>query len=96
MAYKVIYSNNAQEDLHNILDYLVEERDFLVAEKFSDYLISVTDTLARHPYSGRSHKILSSIREFPVKPYYIVFYAVLEDLKIIHVLNIVDSRRQHS
>ncbi len=69
MAYKVVYSNNAQEDLHRILDYLTEYQSFAVAEKFADYLISVTDMLGFHPYSGRSHRILSSVREFPVKPY---------------------------
>ena len=96
MAYKVVYSPNAQNDLHRILDYLVLERSFEIAERFSDYLISVTEMLENQPYSGRSHDIISSVREFPVKPYYLVYYAVLDKEEIIHILNIVDSRRRRN
>ena len=94
MAYKVVYSPNAQENLHQILEYLVDVHSFIIAEKFSEYLISVTEMLEKQPYSGRMHPVLSAVREFPVKPYYLVFYSVLEQEEIVHILNIIDTRRQ--
>ena len=75
MAYQIGYSPNVQEEIREILIYLLEEWNFEVSENFSNYLIS-------------------SVREFRVKPHYLVYYSVLEEQQLIHVLNIVDSRRK--
>lgn len=94
MAYQVVYSPNVQEEIREILIYLLDEWNFEVSENFSDYLISTVDMLSRQPYAGRKHEFISAVREFRVKPHYLVYYSVLEEQKLIHVLNIVDSRRK--
>jgi plasmid stabilization system protein ParE len=94
MAYQVVYSSNVQEEIREILIYLLEEWTFEVSENFSDYLISTIDMLSQQPYAGRRHDLISSVREFRVKPHYLVYYSVLEEQQLIHVLNIVDSRRK--
>ncbi len=64
-----------------------------VADRFSDYLISTIDMLSHQPYAGKKHDKLDAVREFRIKPHYLVYYSVLESEKIIHILNVIDSRR---
>lgn len=94
MAFQVIYSPNSQEDIREILVYLLEKWGFEASHNFSEFLIDTVDMLVQQPYAGRKHELLSSVREFRVKPHYLVYYSVLEEQKLIHVLNIVDSRRK--
>ena len=94
MAYQVVYSPNAQNEIREILDYLLDEWSFEISDNFSDYLISTIDMLTQQPFAGKRHEIINAIREFRVKPHYLVYYSVLEDAQIIHILNIVDSRRK--
>lgn len=94
MAYQVVYSPNAQEEVREILMYLLEEWNFEVSENFSDYLISTLDMLSQQPYAGRKHELISAVREFRVKPHYLVYYSILEEQQLIHVLNVIDSRRK--
>ena len=94
MAYRVVYSANAQTEVNVILNYLLEEWNSAVANNFSEYLIATVDMLTQQPYAGKKHELISAIREFRVKPHYLVYYGILETEQIIHILNIVDSRRK--
>lgn len=94
MAYQVVYSPNAQEDIRRILLYLLDEWNFEVSDNFSNFLINTIEMLSQQPYAGRRHDLINAIREFSVKPHYLVYYSVLEQQQLIHILNIVDSRRK--
>lgn len=94
MAYQVVYSPNAQEDIRRILLYLLDEWNFEVSDNFSNFLINTIEMLSQQPYAGGRHDLINAVHEFSVKPHYLVYYSVLEQQQLIHILNIVDSRRK--
>jgi plasmid stabilization system protein ParE len=94
MAYQVVYSPNAQEDIRGILTYLLDEWNFEVSDNFSNFLINTIEMLSQQPYADRKHDFINTVREFRVKPHYLVYYSILEQQQLIHILNIVDSRRK--
>lgn len=94
MAYQVVYSSQAQEEVREILSYLLNNWGIDVSENFSEYLINTIEMLASQPYAGRQHDLIKAVREFRVRPHYLVYYSVLEQQKLVHILNIIDSRRK--
>ena len=47
MEYEIIWSLEAQEDVKNINDYLLEHWGFLITEKFGDKLINALENLKK-------------------------------------------------
>ena len=74
MAYKLIWSPAARDDLHDIIVFIAHDnRDR--AMSFGYELISVTDRLQEFPESGRivPEYTNDSIREIIFRPYRIVY-----------------------
>jgi plasmid stabilization system protein ParE len=94
MAYKISWSTTAQEEIRIILDYLLEEWGDKTADRFSDYLVEVASLLEEHPFVGRRHDVIKAVREFRVKPHYLIFYTVIEKQEEILILNLIDARRK--
>lgn len=94
MAYQVVYSDFAQENIREILSFLLDNWGFEISDNFSEYLIDTVEMLALQPYAGRKHDIIKAVREFRVKPHYLLYYAILEEHQIVHILNVIDSRRK--
>jgi hypothetical protein len=44
---------------------------------------------------GTIHDTLKAVREFRVKPHYLLYYTVIESRREILVLDLVDSRRRN-
>lgn len=96
MAYTLIWSDDAQENIRQIIAYLLEYWGDAVAERFSDRLVSAGGQLEQLPYSGMRHRQLSAVRELRILPYYTVFYTVVESKKELFVLNVQDQRMNWS
>lgn len=94
MAYKISWSQTVQEDIRLILDYLLEVWGDKTADRFSDYLLEVSQLLEKHPFVGRRHDVIKAVREFRVKPHYLIFYTVIEKQEEILILNLIDARRK--
>lgn len=94
MAYKIRWSAAAQEDIRLILGYLLDEWGEKTADRFSDYLLEVAHLLEEHPFVGRRHEVIKAVREFRVKPHYVLFYTVMEQQEELLVLNLIDARRR--
>jgi plasmid stabilization system protein ParE len=94
MDYQIIWSDDAQEEIRLILDFLLDERSDSQAHRFSEQMIQVSTILEKQPFAGQRNFGIKSVREFPVKPYYLLHYTVIEKLRIVYILNVIDSRRK--
>ncbi len=92
MAYTLIWSDDAQENIRAIISYLLDYWGDDVAERFSERLVTAGRQIERMPYSGVRHRQLSAIRELRIQPYHTLFYTVIEPRKEIFVLNVNDQR----
>ncbi|UQK58937.1 type II toxin-antitoxin system RelE/ParE family toxin [Fenollaria massiliensis] len=97
MKYKILYSENAKEDLRTIASYISYElQEFNTAKKIIDTIINEINTLDTFPIRYRLcdyerwKKI--GLRCMNVKNY-IVFYLPDEDKVIVKILRIIYQRR---
>jgi addiction module RelE/StbE family toxin len=95
MAYEIKWSDPAQDEIHEIINYLLEEWGDKAAEQLSEQILEISELLEKHPYAGRRHDTLKAVREFRVKPHYLLYYTVIESRREILVLDLVDSRRRN-
>ncbi|MBN8823723.1 MULTISPECIES: type II toxin-antitoxin system RelE/ParE family toxin [unclassified Spirosoma] len=56
MAYSLIWSEDAQENIRTIINYLLDFWGDDVAEQFSERLIKAGHQLEQLPYSGKRHR----------------------------------------
>lgn len=92
MAYTLIWSDDAQENIRAIISYLLDFWGDAVAEQFSERLVRAGRQIEQMPYSGMRHRQLSAVRELRIQPYHTLFYTVVESKKEIFVLNVNDQR----
>ena len=97
MRYKILYSENAQEDLRSIARYISYElQEFNTAKKIIDAILNEIKTLDTFPMRYRLcdferwRKI--GLRCMNVKNY-IVFYLPDEDKGIVKILRIIYQRK---
>ena len=91
MAYKVIWSPAARDDLHDIVVFIARDNPQR-AMSFGYQLISKTDTLEDFPKLGRMVPEYQnqSIREIILRPYRIV-YRVNHDRKVCEIARVWNS-----
>ncbi|MFN8343386.1 MAG: type II toxin-antitoxin system RelE/ParE family toxin [Spirosomataceae bacterium] len=92
MAYEINWSPDSKEDIRDIYEYLLDEWDDKVADKFTDDVLALTMQLTTMPFLGKKHPKMSSVRQLIIRPYNIIYYTVLE--ASIYILNVVDGRKQ--
>jgi plasmid stabilization system protein ParE len=92
MAFKVVWTNNAEDDLRSILDYLLDEWADSFAEIFSEQLFQTLNLLETHPYLGAVTEDFTSIRRIAINKQYSLYYLVLKDE--IVVANILNNSRK--
>lgn len=92
MAYEINWSPDSKEDIRNIYEYLLDEWDDKVADKFTDDVLGLTKQLTTMPFLGKKHPKMSSVRQLMIRPYNIVYYTVLDTS--IYILNVIDGRKQ--
>ena len=93
MAYKLIWSPAARDDLHDIVVFIARDNPNR-AMSFGYELISETDRLQQFPESGRivpEHRS-DNIREILFRPYRIV-YRVDHERKLCQIARIWHSAR---
>jgi len=93
MAFKIIWSRQARDDLRDIVTYIAENNP-LIAESFGFRLMSKVDLLAQFPQIGRivPEEQDEDIREIILPPYRIV-YRVLEDNHVVAIARIWHGAR---
>lgn len=90
MAREIVWTAQAQEDYRAVVSYLLDAFSDEVAEKYTDRLFNVLNSIVAMPEMGRQHPQLSAVRQVIMRPYTVVCYLALPDQ--ITVVNPLDSR----
>jgi toxin ParE1/3/4 len=95
VVFEVLLTRGAEQDLEAIHEYIAAHDSPSAANQVLDHLLTLADSLARHPERGAHPKELLAlgIREYRqalYKPYRVVYRVV--DARVIITL-IVDGRR---
>lgn len=92
MALEVIWGDEAREDFRDIASFLLDAWGDEAARRFAGQVEKKATTLASMPYIGKRHEVLRAVRSIPVEPYHLLYYTVRG--QTLHILNLVDNRRQ--
>jgi addiction module RelE/StbE family toxin len=93
MAFQIIWSEQARDDLQSIVLFIAQDNP-TVAESFGYRLMSKVDVLAQFPQIGRvvPEENDETIREIILRPYRII-YKVLAEKQIIGIARIWHAAR---
>lgn len=93
MAFKIVWSQTAVEDLKGIVQYIALD-DLDAAAKLADRIIQHIKAASKTPFSNRAvpEKADESIREAILKPYRLI-YQVDAERGVIHILRIWHAAR---
>jgi addiction module RelE/StbE family toxin len=93
MAFQIIWSHTAVEDLKGIVQYIALD-DSDAAAKLAGRIIQRIETASKLPFSNRAvpEKAEKSVREAILKPYRLI-YQVDADRGVIHILRIWHAAR---
>ena len=94
MTFQITWTDNAQEDLRQILDYLTENWSEKDADNFLEKLFLRIDILSKSPLIGKKSDKLSSVRRIVITKRNLLFYTVEGDNIIIQ--DIFDTRQNPS
>jgi plasmid stabilization system protein ParE len=88
MAFQIIWSEQARDDLQAIVLFIAQDNP-TVAESFGYRLMSKVDTLAQFPQIGRAvpEENDEIIRELILRPYRII-YKVFPENEIVSIVRI--------
>ncbi|MDQ3193468.1 MAG: type II toxin-antitoxin system RelE/ParE family toxin [Bacteroidota bacterium] len=90
MAYKIVWTKNAREDLKEIVSYLTETWSFETAQNFITELYSKLDILSNYPYSGRP-SLNKNIRKILITKHNYLYYKIEDDK--VRLLDFFDNRQ---
>ena len=93
MAFQIIWSRTAVEDLKGIVQYIaVDDPD--AAAKLADRIIQRFESASKLPFSNRivPEKAEEPIREVVLKPYRLI-YQVDSNRSVIHILRVWHAAR---
>ncbi len=69
MAYQIRWSDEARENIRDILDYLEENFGEATADRFADRFAEMLERLQQRPFIGKHHPTLSAVREVLIPPH---------------------------
>lgn len=91
MAYKIIWTENAREDLKEIVNYLQEEWSHHIAEEFIVELYLKLELIRKYPNTGKASQNIQSIRRILITKHNALYYMVNETELIL--LDFFDTRQ---
>lgn len=92
MAYQIVWTQNAKEDLEQVYEYLITNWSVPVADKFLITVLKRLHLMESFPFAGRASYIDTSIRKLAINEYISFYYKV--EKNTITVLNIFDMRKE--
>ena len=90
MDKEIIWHPEAQEDYRDILDYLLDNWSFDVADKFTTQLDDSLQLLKKHPMLEMRIGRIRTVRKISLPPHYSLCYIYINNQVI--VLNKLDNR----
>jgi plasmid stabilization system protein ParE len=91
MAFQIIWTENARNDLKKIIDYLLAEWSLDVAENFIEKLDQSLEMLTIAPYMGRSSDKIGGVRQILITKHNKLYYQVIDE--DIFLLDFFDTRQ---
>jgi toxin ParE1/3/4 len=93
MAYQIIWTQTAVEDLKEIVQYIAFD-DPDAAAKLAERIIRCIENAGKLPFSNRivPEKSDESVRESILKPYRLIYH-IDSDRSVIHILRIWHAAR---
>lgn len=91
MARRIIWTQNANNDLHQLSKYLKEEWSKEIAQNFNKKLFMRIDFISKFPHLGKPSIKSPSIRKIVITKHNSLYYLV--DKENIVLLNIFDTRQ---
>lgn len=93
MAYQIIWSQTAVDDLRQIVEFIALD-DAIAAASLAERILSRIERTAQLPFSNRTvpEKAVESIREIIWRPYRII-YQVDDQRDAIHILRVWHAAR---
>lgn len=96
MSFRVLWSFFAEEQIDLIFKYYKSEANLKVAKQIIANLVSATDSLKDNPNLGQVEELLKSRNEiyrYLVCKNYKIIYSVDQDLKLIKIADVFDTRQ---
>src|SRR5437868_3537607 len=90
---RIVVSPKASSDFLNILERLADLAGSVIADRYASNLDLIYERLLRFPEIGSRRPRLGSLARIVVLDPYIVVYDYLRNDDIVHVVRIVDGRR---
>lgn len=91
MAYEIIWTENAREDLKDIFTYLQQEWSSGIAENFLVECYLKIDLIAHYPHIGILSEKIKTVRRILVTKHNALFYKVEKERIIL--LDFFDTRK---
>jgi len=91
MAYEIVWTDNINEDIEDILVYLESVASQKTAENFLSELREKVSVLTKFPESGRKSQKNETVRSILFRKRYWVFYTIIG--QEIIMLDIFDTRQ---
>lgn len=90
MMHQVLVTDDAEQDLQDIWDYIGQNSP-TAADRFSKYLLAEIAKLGMHPGMGRPRdEFAKGMRSWPCENY-LVYYRVVND--VVQILRIIHGAR---
>lgn len=94
MAYEIIWTDNAREDLKSIFKFLRDDWSTVIADKFLEECEIKIDLISHFPYIGIQSEKIKSVHRILITKHNALYYKV-EANKII-LLDFFDTRQNPS
>lgn len=92
MAYRIIWTKNAGEDLKEIVSYLKKDWSSEVLQNFINELYSKLDVISNYPHAGKASLKEKSIRKIVITKHNVLYYKFEDD--VIILLDFFDTRSE--
>lgn len=94
MGLRIVWTENALEDFHTIVDYLLKNWSYPVSKKFIQIVQKRVTILSGSPTIGVAFRKFSDVRSIVLTRHNKLYYSY--DEETLTVLNIFDSRQDPS
>jgi toxin ParE1/3/4 len=93
--YTIVWRPIAEVDLDSIIDYIAQDNT-IRAEEFGQELRARVMSLAHYPKLGRTGRpgLPNFLRELVVHRNYIIFYRVLDEIRLVEILRVKHTTQQ--
>jgi plasmid stabilization system protein ParE len=92
MAYPIIWTDNADQSMYQLTDFLAQHWSGKVVEQYVDNVYDSIDLLSQFPEMGRITEEENVIRTLVIRPYTRLYYQFKEET--IFLLRFTDTRQK--